>query len=195
MENLTNLNNKETPKAPESYSVGDVDTFTTSRGSVYKFLEDGRISRFKTKTNEQNEPQDMIVFIPDFDMLKKLISPETLEKLGQDDEEVLQTVLEYVNGGSFEHHAYIINEENRIVRSKEDLQNAKRLGVILGKSDEGKLKGEVAFPVSRRPRIGFSTFDMSFYKNDNGEERVRRHLGNKVNEIILKSGIKITEDK
>lgn len=194
MEKPTNFNNTESPKTTEKYSVKDVDSFTTSRGSVYKFLEDGRVSRFKTKTNEQQETQEMIVFIPNFDLLKTLIGPEALENIGRNDEEFLETVLGYVNGGSFDHHAYIINEENKIVRSKEDLESAKRLGVVLGVSDEGKLKGEFAFPVSRRPRIGFSTFDMSFYKNDKGEERVRRHMGNKISEINLKSGKKIIED-
>lgn len=191
----TNFNNIENLKTPERYAVKDVDSFTTSRGSVYKFLEDGRVSRFKTKTKEQQETQDMIVFIPNFDLLKTLIGPESLENIGHSDEEFSETVLGYVNGGSFDHHAYIINEENKIIRTTEDLENAKRLGMVLGVSDEGKLKEEFVFPVSRRPRIGFSTFDMSFYKNDKGEERVRRHMGNKISEITLKSGKKIIEDK
>lgn len=35
----------------------------TARGSVYRYLSDGRTQRFKTATGELHEPQDTLVFI------------------------------------------------------------------------------------------------------------------------------------
>lgn len=188
MEGLPQAVEQKEQKSIERYSVKDVETFETSRGSVYTFLDDGRVSRFKTKTNEQMEPQDIIVFVPDFDFLKDMMKPEILSKLGASDEEVSETILQYVHSPLKDRHVYIIDENGKFVKNQEDLYKAKKAFIALLHEQDGKVSTYAGLPVSRRPRIGFSTFDMSFYKNDKGEERIRRHLGNSVTKIKLKSG-------
>jgi hypothetical protein len=191
MEGFPKTEEQKELRSVERYGVKDVEKFETSRGSVYTFLDDGRVSRFKTKTNEQMDPQDIIVFIPDFDFLKEILDSDILSKIGRDEEEVSETILAYIHGQQGDKHVYIVNEKGEFVKNQEDLQKAQKLALVLLDQKDGEIHRYAAMPVSRRPRIGFSTFDMSFYKNDKGEERVRRHLGNTVTKIKLRSGIEI----
>ncbi len=70
---------------------------TTAKGSVYKYLPDGRTQRFKQATGELNDPQDSIVFIPPWDMIKAPAMKAYPEIFGHIENEAQyeQVLLEY----------------------------------------------------------------------------------------------------
>lgn len=42
----------------------------TEKGSVYRYLPDGRTQRYKAITNVLNEPMDVMVFVPPWELIK-----------------------------------------------------------------------------------------------------------------------------
>jgi hypothetical protein len=140
----------------------EVESFETAQGSVYTVLPDGRTQRFKTATQEQNEPQDLIVFA-------KFENPQQeqdfLSAQNREDGQKL----------------YVVDSEGNVYNKNEEIKGKDvRLAII----KDGKVVQTVE--TSLTPKIGYNTFDQRRYE-ENGEKFRSTHLGNKVTKINTKT--------
>jgi len=72
-------------------------SFETAKGSVYRYLPDGRTQRYKKAEGKEYEPQDVVVFIPDWNTLSKVASKEFLASFDNNPLEYEQTVIGYTH--------------------------------------------------------------------------------------------------
>lgn len=165
---------KSTPEKPV------IDRIVTERGSEYKFLPDGRTQRFKKVENKKYEPQDALVFVPDFEWIKKHAPKKIFKLLGESKAQYEQTLLSYVQGKGKKN--YIIDKTGRKLEKNKDILSAEEQ-VFLTFGDENKV--DFSIPVAREPKIGFYTYDTRTYKEGNEHKR-QSHLGNRIIEVIEK---------
>jgi hypothetical protein len=153
---------KEEKAAPkEEKKDGDVESFETSKGSVYTVLPDGRTQRFKTATKELNEPNDLIVFVK--------------FKNAQQEQDFL-SAQNRQNGQKL----YVIDSKGNKYDTNEQVKGKDvRLAIV----KDGKVVETVE--TSLEPKIGYNTFDQRRY-TEKGEGYRSTHLGNKVTKINYK---------
>jgi len=154
------LKSQTTPstKTPQE---GDVESFETSKGSVYTVLPDGRTQRFKTATKELNEPNDLIVFVK--------------FKNAQQEQDFL-SAQNRQNGQKL----YVIDSKGNKYDTNEQVKGKDvRLAIV----KDGKVVETVE--TSLEPKIGYNTFDQRRY-TEKGEGYRSTHLGNKVAKINYK---------
>lgn len=159
----------------------EIDHIVTAKGSVYTYLPDGTTQRYKKVENKDYEPQSALVFIPDYETLKNS-APDSFkieETLGENELQYMQILLGYLH---IQGQTFIMNEKKEAIYTNDDVQKADRvyLAFVNGTHDD------FAIPVSKKPKVGFSTYDTRVYTNEEGNERVERHIGNKVVEIVYK---------
>ncbi|MCK5413505.1 MAG: hypothetical protein KAI57_03990 [Candidatus Pacebacteria bacterium] len=161
-----------------------IDQVRTEKGSVYTYLEDGTTQRYKEVTGETDEPQDAIVYIPDFEWIKKSASKEMLTEIGGNTEygefEFERNLLSYIHDKG--KRVVIKGKDEKLLRNNKEISDYKDQ-IYLGFADNGKIKFHI--PVSRKPRIGFNTFDTRTFKKD-GVDWHEKHIGNKVTGIKTK---------
>ncbi len=154
---------------------------TTSKGSVYTFLPDGRTQRYKKETGETMEPMDLIVFVPPWNVVKDKV-PKLYEKFFgniQSDFEYDQLILQYVH--EKDKSIYVTDQDGKILKTQEEIDSASRVYVAcVSKKD---VNDGFYLPVVKDARIGFSTLDMKFWIDDKGMEMRVKHLGNDVVDI------------
>jgi len=153
----------------------------TAHGSVYRYLPDGRTQRFKTKTGELNEPQDTLVFIPPFEMIggrAAELFPEIFRGI-ENEVQFDQVLLEFAQ--SQNRTMLVVDEKNTELRSNEEVRNASHVFVQFIDRDDPK--NCFVLPVSKTPKIGYNTFDTTKYRDENGELKRAKHIGNKVVDV------------
>lgn len=149
---------------PENETKRRAHSFTTEQGSVYIYDEQGRTSRYKKVTREQQAAQDLTVFLPlDF--------------------EETEMFLEAYRADSPRHtpgeKVYVIerlpDDRSRVVRRRDEIEDPDRLylGIFNGQTVV-KIK-----KVTLEPTVGYSVFDTRHFQKD-GEFHTERHLGNRV---------------
>lgn len=153
----------------------------TARGSVYRYLPDGRTQRFKTKTGELNEPQDTLVFIPPFEMIGAKAAelyPDIFRGIenGLQFDEVLLGYAQ-LHGRTMR----VVDENSSELRGNEEVRNAGRVFVQFIDRDDPK--NSFVLPVSKDPKAGYNTFDTRKFIDEDGELKRERHIGNKVVEV------------
>ena len=163
----------------------EIDFIETAKGSTYNYLPNGRTQRYKKAEGKHYEPQDTLVFIPDYKTIQKIATKGLMETgvFGGNETEYHQEMLNYLHRGIIT----IINSNGKILKTKEQI-NAEKGNIFLAFQKTGKER-EVDFtvPVSTSPRLGYYTFDTRKFKK--GEEEMReRHIGNKVVKIGYKDG-------
>jgi hypothetical protein len=148
-------------------------SFETERGSLYTYLSDGRTERVKY-TGEKRPPNDITVFIPDFEILRKNMSRELLSQAGITDnsEDYERALIELVHNKGY--NIRVIDQSGRILRTAQAMATAQ--GLFLAFEHEGDVR--VYLPVSRVPQIGWSVLQM----RKEGDSRIR-HLGHRVTKI------------
>lgn len=169
-----------------------IDHVVTEKGSEYKYLPDGRTQRFKKIEGKNYEPQDAIVFVPDYEWIQKNAPKHYLDNntFGENETQYNQILLEYVqkedHGKDCGKKVYIEDEQGNKLESNQEIAIKNRIFLWFGKeTEDGKYKEAFCIPVINRPTIGFSTFDTRKYKE--GYQWLReKHLGNKVIEIVRK---------
>jgi hypothetical protein len=166
--------------APEKSEKPAIDRAITEKGSEYKFLPDGRTQRFKKIEGKQYEPQDALVFVPDFEWVKKNAPEKILKLLGENKAQYEQTLLSYVQGKGKK--IYIIDKTGKKLEKNKDILAAEGQ-VFLTFGDKDKV--DFSIPVAKEPKIGFYTFDTRKYK-EGDEYKRERHLGNRIIEIVEK---------
>ncbi len=164
--------------APESTEKRKPKSITTSKGSVYTYLPDGRTQRYKLVEKDLKEPQNVLVFIPKIEDLKEWAHynrlPEWMKEYPS--EEVMEILAsDYVQ--SSDHKVVLGDGAGNTIKSNEE---AARAGELLLYFTDSSGKAEFALPVSSDPTLGTTTFDAQFFKNENGDGRYKCHIGNKV---------------
>lgn len=170
---------------PEELSYEDISSVVTQKGSVYKYLPDGRTQRYQTAKEELHEPQDAIVYIPDWEWVKSHVRDESyLRKLGENSTQYNQNILRYVQTSGKK--ANIVNAEGKKLETNEDIKNEESQ-IYLVFYERGAEELDISIPVSHTPQQGFKTFDTRKYRDEETEELMREsHIGNPVKEINLK---------
>lgn len=174
----------ENPKVPPiEKEKKEIECVITAKGSVYNYLPDGTTQRFKKAENKEYEPQAAIVFVPDYETIKK-IAPKDLDVesvFGENDAQYNQILLEKNQTKGSKN--YIVNAQGKKLETNEAIQ-AENGPIFLTFGSEDKV--DFFIPVSKEPKIGYYTFDTRKYTNENGEFLRERHIGNKVTEIRYK---------
>ena len=141
-----------------------VKLFKTAKGSVYTYDSDNKTTRFKTVTGEQNDRQDITVFLN--------LAP-------QEEQDILMAYRGYEREGV---KVYVIerkaDDNVKVIRDVKEVENKDRLylAIVSGSTVETMYKA------SLEPKVGANVFDFrTFYEN--GERMSERHLGNKVVDI------------
>lgn len=174
---------KESAPRTESLEVEKVDSVVTAKGSTYRYLPDGTTQRFKEVEGREYPPQSALVYVPNYEWVKKHAPKDVFEKLGENEAIYTETLLEYVqNPRKDGRKVYIVDRSGKVIETNAEIRNAEG-PVFLNFLKDGK--PEFAIPVSHTPKLGFLTFDTRRYVDpQTGEAMRERHLGNAVIKII-----------
>jgi len=142
-----------------------VENFTTGRGSVYTYDNEGKTTRFKTATSEQHARQDIMVFV----------NLNVQEEQDYVDAYRNSTGKVYVVEKMTDNSPKIIRDVSEV----SDKNNLYLAIMVDGKIT--KLK-----KASNKPVEGYNTFDARWYQDKKGQTMADRHLGNKVKKINYK---------
>ena len=145
-------------------SKSDIESFETSRGSIYTVLPNGKTQRFKTAANELSEPNDLIVFV------KFKNSKQEQDFLSAQNRQ----------GGQ---KLYVVDSEGNLYDTNEQVQGKDvKLAII----KDGKVVETVE--TSLEPKVGYNTFDQRRFEKD-GEKYRSSHLGNTIVKINYKKSV------
>ncbi|MEK7631438.1 MAG: hypothetical protein AAB445_01030 [Patescibacteria group bacterium] len=175
----------EQPSQPEVKDVKpplheSIQSVETARGSTYTYLPDGRTQRFKKVEGKEYEPQDALVYVPDFAWVPANAPKESIHMFGENETQYDQLLLSYAQGKGKKVH--IVDAKGRILKTNEDIAALDgRLFIACGEGG----KADFLIPVSREPIIGWSTYDTRIYTQDE-KQMQEQHLGNKVIRIVKK---------
>ncbi len=154
-----------------------VSSFETAKGSVYTYLPDGRVERFKKATNETSI-QDVIVFIPDWKWFSSHADQEFLKEM-ESGGEFEEKILSYVQDKEGKLKVWIINEKGEKINKNEDLVKAQKTFLYFGNYE----KADFVIPVTKVAHVNYKTFDTKKYQNEEGEWKRESHIGNPVVKI------------
>ncbi len=148
----------QTPLAGKGFTWSQIHHVVTERGSVYRYLPNGKTQRFKTLENHLSPVKDLLVFIPD--------------------QGHAELVLDYVHTPNT--RVRVVNKTGRHLKSNDDIdRDGGPIHITLGR---GETIDHRVF-VSHLPEIGRSAFDQTI--NPDGSSRL--HLGHAVSKIALKT--------
>lgn len=164
-------------------SLENVISVETEKGSVYTYNEDGTTQRFKKVESKFYNPKTALVFIPDYNTLKRTNPSSNFEQVyGETASDFNQIILEYIH-----HHGkttHIINAEGVKLDTNKQIANEKG-PVYLAFSSKDKV--DFYFPVSHEPKLGYNTFDTrKFFDYEKNSWMRENHIGNKVVKINRK---------
>ena len=169
-----------------AYDLNDIAGVETAKGSKYTYLEDGTTQRFKKVENKEYEPQDALVYVPDFDWVQKNLPEKILQKLGDSKSNYEEVLLEYIQDktGARDARAYIVDAAGAKLENNADIQAAQGpIFLSFGHEDVS----DFVIPVRATPKIGYYTYDSrKFTDEETGQSRRERHLGNQVVRILRK---------
>lgn len=141
-------------------------SFETEKGSIYTYDNEGKTTRFKTVTNEQNERQDITVFA----------------NLSVEDQQKFSFAIYGIRPENANKKVYILEREDddsqRIIFKREDVKNPDRLYLGILENGQRFLNRKATL----QPTIGYSVFDTKHFQKD-GQLFIERHLGHKVTKI------------
>ncbi|HVA10750.1 MAG TPA: hypothetical protein VNG32_01110 [Candidatus Dormibacteraeota bacterium] len=143
---------------------GQPVAFKTAQGSVYKYDDEGKTTRFKTATGEQKERQDITVFVP-------LTLEEEQDYLEAYQGDFVSTQKIYVVERQPDDSARIVRDIGQVTNPDE---------IYLAITEDGQIVKNNKASVA--PVVGANVFDTRQFRQD-GQTFTERHLGNKVAEI------------
>jgi hypothetical protein len=168
----------------KDYEIEKIDAIETSQGSVYKYLSDGTTQRFKKTESKEFKPQDLMVYIPDFDYIRARTEWSSLVERFENDEHLYnQTLLKTTHG---EGDAYVVDFDfnpPKILQTNEEVRAGKKVSLVCIFRDGTP---RLSIPISPKPLIGFMTYDERTFTGDDGKSYRENHIGNKVTKIALK---------
>jgi hypothetical protein len=176
------------PKSPdrilERIPVADVESVVTAKGSTYSYLPDGTTQRIKKVEGKEYPPQSALVYVPDYEWVKKNFRPDKLETIfGDNPGTYVETLVGYIQGK--DKKCYLVDQEGNKLETNQELRDSKG-PIFLTFGDEQNT--DFMIPVTVDPTVGYMTYDSRKYKdNETGEYKRERHLGNPVIKIIAKN--------
>lgn len=177
------------PKEPGSsepkYAWNDIVEVETAKGSTYRYLPNGTTQRYKKVENKEYEPQAALVYMPDYAWVKQNAPAHILDRLGENELTYIEILLEYVqNPHKEKKKVYIVDSNGNKIETNQAVWTTEG-PIYVAFLTNGTV--DFSIPVSKKPKIGFMTFDTRVYRDEKTGERMReRHLGNKVVKITLK---------
>ncbi len=165
--------------------------FCTDHGSRYYLLPDGRTRRYKAKTQEWYEPQDIIVFVPNYDTLHaskpSTMSEDAFQQLfGENDVQLAQNLLAIVQDHGVNGRQWRISVttvDGREIKQNAEKKSSQRLFL---KFELAAQKQLFFIPVSSEPKIGYSPFDKRWFEKDD-QHLSEQHLGNAIDKLSDKN--------
>ncbi len=174
---------KSSERILERIPVADVESVVTAKGSTYLYLPDGTTQRMKKVEGKEYPPQSALVYVPDYEWVKKNFRPDKLETtFGDNPGTYVETLVSYVQGK--DKKCYLVDAEGNKLETNQELRDSKG-SIFLTFGDEQNT--DFTIPVTVDPTVGYMTYDSRKYKDDEtGEDKRERHLGNPVIKIIAK---------
>jgi len=161
--------------------------FLTEKGSVYSYLPNGKVQRFKTSENLIKTPYDITVFIPDFDWLVRNGPKEKWRQYAKNPLEYSGNLTDYAyaNGRKLT----ICDRDGNKTLENSQLNTEKDRFVAFCRQYKDSVKVDFHLPVSRFPQLGFRPYEFSYSQiNKNGEAKKEHHLGHSITSICFDSG-------
>ncbi len=172
-------------RAERSIEWDDIASVMTARGSTYTYLPNGKTQRFKEVTKQLEEPQDLLVYVPNYAWLMQHAPEQVRNRIGENELIYHDTLLEHVHSIAGR-KAYMQGADGTELLTTEQIRSASSMPG-LGFYRNGAI--EFFIPVSLIPKIGWQTYDQRVCHDAKTGDRIReRHLGNKVVKITLKDG-------
>lgn len=158
-----------------------ISEIVTAQGSIYRYLPDGRTQRYKTATEKLETPQDVIAFIPPWEIIQNQAAKLYPEIFGnvKDERQYEQTILPYAQLEGYTMR--VIDEKGQELKTNYEVESVDR--AFLSFIDRKNPKKNFTLPIATEPKLGYYTFDTRKFVDDNGETMRERHIGNKVVEI------------
>lgn len=168
-----------------------VSYIETEKGSMYRYLPDGRTQRYKKVEDKYYEPQNALVFIPDWAQVSKNAPDNILRKLGENAVQYNQIILEYAQKKEEGNKIYIVDKEGSKLETNQAIKETEGpVFLWFGRREKNdkkdKLIQDFAIPVSSEPKKGYQTFDTRKYKTKEGIIMREVHIGNRVKDIVYK---------
>jgi len=154
----------------------------TEQGSIYRWLPNGTTQRFRVAINTLLEPQDAIVFIPPYQLLKISYSNQNaFERIFWENElKFEQLILKYAQ--TKWHIIHIVSCTGKRLETNQEISWEKNIYLAFWKKWDTSY--HFHFPVSKEAKIWYYTFDTRTYTDGTWEQMTERHIWNKVREII-----------
>jgi len=154
--------NVESPKEAKE-NLPSIKSFTTDKGSVYTYDDEGKTARFKTVENKKYERQDITVFVD--------LTPEEEKEFlkDMDIENVKVYIVEELPNGT-----------PNIIRDISEIHNPEK--IYIASLDYNQKRWVRQKKALLRPALGYAPFDTRTFEKDGGFY-TERHLGNKIVEI------------
>ncbi|MEZ4114225.1 MAG: hypothetical protein R3B65_02130 [Candidatus Paceibacterota bacterium] len=174
---------KASERILERIPVADVESVVTAKGSTYSYLPNGTTQRMKKVEGKEYAPQSALVYVPDYEWVKKNFHPDKLERMfGDNPGTYVETLVGYVQNE--DKKCYLVDQEGRKLETNQELRDVTG-PIFLTFGDEQNT--DFMIPVTVDPTIGYITYDSRKYKDEKtGEYKRERHLGNPVIKIIVK---------
>lgn len=164
--------------------------FVTSHGSVYDYLSDGRVQRFKKVTGETIEPMDVTVFVPQFEHLKleaQFNNVDAESFCGIKNQSQYDRLLVFLRRARIVDMA--TGEE---LMHNNGIEKTFNVFLSLVDVDDEHDSNPKTFhiPVSKEPKLGYIPFETSVHKDKGGKMQRSVHIGHEVVEMQYSSGEK-----
>lgn len=185
------VENNANPEQEEELKFEDIEGVLTEDNTVYKYLPNGKTKRIEEENT--SEEQELLIYIPDFETIKKNKAANELSDPMYKDEAAYEKALSdyaQVEGDRI----YPVDQNNKRINTNEEAQktqNANQRMYLIMMDTDGKRKKVQVFLV---PKEGYYAFDQRRYKDEEGKDATEKHFGGKVIEV-LKNGAEVEPNK
>lgn len=174
----------DVPKTHILQSFKDVAHFKTEKGSIYTYKADGTTVRYKETEKRESKPKDAIVFIPDYESLKRLAPPGLRfeEIFGKNEFQYLGILSGHIHTEGSRN--YVVNGKGMPLETNAAIdQEPGQIFLLFQQGDTTKFD----VPVSKIPKLKYYPYDTrKYFDNKKGVWIRERHMGHKVVEIKTK---------
>ena len=147
-------------------TVKKVESFKTSRGSIYTYDDEGKTTRYKKATEKLQPKHDLTVFAD----------------LTEDEREQIELAI--FSFGEPEEKVYVLEgKPKKHLEIRRDISEVKDPDNLFLVILEGGERYTLFKKATLTPTIGYTVYETRSYYDDDGQYWTSRHMGNKVVEI------------
>ncbi len=162
-----------------------IRTVKTEDGSEYKYLTDGRIQRYDPVEDAYYPPVDILVYIPDYEWIKKNVPKVLRDRYTfDDDDDYSKNILNHLN--NIQDLILVVDQDGEEVRERAEMENAEKLFLKLVERDEyNKVINKLYIPVAKSPVVKFRTFGKSWHIEEEIDlVSTEAHISDEVAEVF-----------